>query len=373
MSNSILCVIFSLVVSFIVSWLIITMVTRLAYRKQIFDKPNRRKIHVVAVPRLAGVAFFPATLFAMLAVAVIARNVYPDYFGVKFTDTQWVNVHITIGVLSLAAAMVIYFVGIIDDLHGVRYRTKFVAQIIAGLCLCFSGLWINDLHGIMGLHEVSPWIGWPVTIFAIVFITNAINFIDGIDGLASGLCVMAMIYYIIVLLLTNSTQYAILAGAVLGALLPFLWINLMGTSEKRTKSFMGDTGSLFLGLIVATLGVVINWRLPESECAPNVLAVAFAPLILPCYDAVRVVIHRLRNHRNPFKADRNHIHHKFVALGFNQHQALVAVLVLAVFLSLITVYMSAWWGGNVALVLSMALWGLFNIWLTKIIKKQNKI
>ena len=249
-------------ISFLVTWFLIPRIISFAFKKQLFDCPDERKIHHGSVPRLGGVAFFPVTLFAITMVTVLSVLMWGEGDIDEITPLQHGGLNLTQhGVqltFGLCAALILYVFGIADDLKGVRYRNKFIAQIVAGALLCMSGLWLKDLHGIVGLHAISPWIGWPLTIFAIVFITNAINFIDGIDGLASSLCSIALIYFAVGFCVIEHFDYALLAITVLGALLPFLWYNVHGRAERHNKIFMGDTGSLFLGFLLGALGVAFN-------------------------------------------------------------------------------------------------------------------
>jgi UDP-N-acetylmuramyl pentapeptide phosphotransferase/UDP-N-acetylglucosamine-1-phosphate transferase len=145
--------------------------------------------------------------------------------------------------------------GITDDLIGVRYRQKFVIQI---LCACFfsiAELWINDLYGLLGIYAIPNWIGIPFTILTIVFITNAINLIDGIDGLASGLSSVALLVFGLLFIEKGLWMYSMLAFSTLGVLVPFFYYNVFGNAERARKIFMGDTGSLTLGYILSFLAI----------------------------------------------------------------------------------------------------------------------
>jgi len=159
----------------------------------------------------------------------------PEYVNRIIFYDDFLKDHAMRFVLWTASALIVYVTGVSDDLVGVRYRNKFVAQVAAGVLLCASGIWLKNLHGLFGLEEISPWLGWPLTIFAIVFITNAINFIDGLDGLASGVCGTALVYYAVVFSLLNRMGYTLMSLTVFGTLLPFVYQNVHGTVERRTK------------------------------------------------------------------------------------------------------------------------------------------
>lgn len=370
----------TLLVSVGISSIVIPNIIKFAFKKHLFDEHNERKIHTGAVPRLGGLAFFPVSLFTM-AIVVALIYLLANYahhtdgvFITHFVSTDWVS---DIGpsiLLSLCAVMILYATGIIDDLKGLRYREKFMTQIAAGILVCLSGIYIKDLHGIFFLHEIPVWAGWCITIFAIVFITNAINFIDGIDGLASSICSIALLYYAVSFAMFGRMGYAMLAISILGAVLPFLWYNVFGTAERHNKIFMGDTGSLFLGLVLAALGTVLNSLGDEMTGArvPNAFVFAFAPLAVPCYDVLRVVLHRVRNHRNAFKPDRNHFHHKLMDCGLGQHGALGVLLLVDAVMIVFALVSSMFIEVNIVLVVSLICWSLLSIYLSRVIKRRAK-
>lgn len=370
----------TLLVSVGISSIVIPNIIKFAFKKHLFDEHNERKIHTGAVPRLGGLAFFPVALFTMAIVValiyLLANYVHhtDGLFITHFASTGWIT---DIGpsiLLGLCAVMILYATGIIDDLKGLRYREKFMAQIAAGILVCLSGIYIKDLHGIFFLHEIPVWAGWCITIFAIVFITNAINFIDGIDGLASSICSIALLYYAVSFAMFGRMGYAMLAISIMGAVLPFLWYNVFGTAERHNKIFMGDTGSLFLGLVLAALGTVLNNFGDEmtGECVPNAFVFAFAPLAVPCYDVLRVVLHRVRNHRNAFKPDRNHFHHKLMDCGLGQHGALGVLLLVDAVMIVFTLVSSMFIEVNIVLVVSLICWSLLSIYLSRVIKRRAK-
>lgn len=171
----------SLVLSALLSWYLIPRILIVAYKKKLFDIPDERKVHNTPVPRLGGISFLPAlfiTLFILLAIR----------YRIGFTVLPTFVPYILPEFCALAAGLtLLYLVGVRDDLIGLRYRGKFLFQFVAASLFPLSGLWINDLYGLFGLHAIPYWAGIPFTILLTVFIVNAINLIDGIDGLASGL------------------------------------------------------------------------------------------------------------------------------------------------------------------------------------------
>ncbi|MDE5596161.1 MAG: undecaprenyl/decaprenyl-phosphate alpha-N-acetylglucosaminyl 1-phosphate transferase, partial [Muribaculaceae bacterium] len=269
--------------------------------------------------------------------------------------------------------LLLYLVGIADDLIGVRYRAKFIAQILCAIMLLSGGLWINDLHGALGIHHLSTWIGYPFTVLLVVFIINAINLIDGIDGLASGLSGVACFVYGITFYMTSQYLYAMLAFATLGVLMPFFYYNVFGDPSRRKKIFMGDTGSLTIGIILSILSIRMAMY-PLDECIwhANPLILGFAPLFVPCCDVVRVYLHRVRNGKNPFLPDKNHIHHKLLAIGMPQRLAMISILVSTFVIIVSNIVLSKYMNINLLIALDVAIWILGNIWLSRrAAKRQN--
>ena len=273
---------------------------------------------------------------------------------------------------GFSAMLLLYLVGIADGLIGVRYRAKFIAQVLCAVMLLTGGIWINDLHGTLGIHDIPSWVGYPLTVLAVVFIINAINLIDGIDGLASGLSGVACLVYGITFYMTSQYLYAMLAFATLGVLLPFFYYNVFGDASKRKKIFMGDTGSLTIGIVLAILSIRMAMY-PLDECIwhANPLVLGFAPLFVPCCDVVRVYLHRVRNGKNPFLPDKNHIHHKLLAIGMPQRAAMISILVSTFIVVVSNIVVSRYININLLLLADVILWIIGNIWLSRRAARRN--
>jgi len=290
-------------------------------RKRLYDIPNERKIHKNATPRLGGISFFPSMLTAFIIVLlftpIVEQNTLP------------VNIWSAVFLMGL---VVIYIIGIVDDLVGLKATSKFLVQIATACLLPFVGLYINNLYGLFGIHEIPYWIGVPLTVFIIVFIDNAINLIDGIDGLAAGLSLLALAGFLAYFMYHGVYvyTYSIIIAGMMGALTAFAYFNLFGKAERNTKIFMGDSGSLSLGFtlgFLATKCAVDNTYIWPTR--PEAIIVPLTLLFVPTADVVRVTLFRLRHHKSLFDADKNHIHHKLMRTGMNQHQALFCILALA--------------------------------------------
>lgn len=355
------------IISVLLGGLIIPKILLIAYRKQLFDEVDERKIHRGVVPRLGGIAFLPAMIFSLcLVVGVNMRVGMPNM--VNMLTPSMVPVF-----FLLCALMLMYLVGMADDLVGVRYSAKFLFQIIAGILIVLSGLWINNLYGFCGIHQWPSWLGCIATILLVIYVTNAINLIDGIDGLASGLSVIALVFYGYVFYVSGSFTSMLIAGAMIGALLPFFYFNVFGNADNHTKIFMGDTGALTVGLILSFMAIVV-FNIPQESLpyGENNFIMALAPIMLPCFDVVRVFFHRIRRGCNPFLPDKCHIHHKLLAIGMKQWQALIVILMTdAVFIGL-NLWLSSYIQPTWMLVGDIVLWTLLNLLLTKMIRRREQ-
>ena len=346
--------------------IIIPQILLIAFRKKLFDVPDARKIHTSAVPRLGGIAFNLVTIFSVFFVFGI------NIMGSNGIFMEQISTDALQFCFGFCALMLIYIVGIADDLIGVRYKAKFVVQTLAALFIVVSGLYINNFHGLFGLHEVNPFFGGFITVIAIVFITNAINLIDGVDGLASGLCIVAFAYYGVMFFCLGMFVYSLIAFAVLGTVIQFYYYNVFGKAEKQKKIFMGDTGSLTLGIFLCFLSLKLN-QVPDSHSfVSNAFVMAFAPLIVPCFDVIRVYIHRLRKHRSPFLPDKNHIHHKIMRCGVSQRVTMVSIIVFAVFIALANFEFANVLDINVLVIGDLVFYYIGHGILNKILAKKEK-
>ena len=287
-------------------------------RKRLYDIPNERKVHKNATPRMGGISFFPSMLIAFTAILMY----------VPITDKYNLSVNIWSAVFFIGL-LVIYLTGIVDDLVGLKAPTKFIVQIATGCLLPFCGLYINNLYGLFGIGEVPYYIGIPLTIFIMVLIDNAINLIDGIDGLAAGLSIIALMGFLAYFMQYHVFvhTYSILAAGMMGALIAFLYFNLFGKPERNTKIFMGDSGSLSLGFILGFLFIkCASENTTIWPTRPEALLVPLTLVFVPVADVIRVTCYRLLHHKPLFDADKNHIHHKLMKAGMSQHLTLVIIL-----------------------------------------------
>ena len=354
-------------ISLFLAGIIIPQILLIAFRKKLFDDIDKRKIHQGVVPRLGGIAFFPSILFSFSLVLGFSLK----YFGWETTEEFMVVVIPFF--FMICAVLLMFLVGIADDLLGVRYMAKFGVQIVASVLIVFSGVYIENFFGFLWVHEIPDWIGWISTSFMVVYVVNAINLIDGIDGLASGLSTVAFIFYTIIFFWGGEVAYSLLAAAGAGTLLPFFYYNVFGKANKQKKIFMGDTGALTTGMILifCALGMLHLGDVPVAvDYNPVILGIS--PLIIPLFDVVRVYIHRVVRHRNPFLPDKSHIHHKLLALGINQRIALTIIMLWSMFFIIINLVLSSVMNPTLIILVDVGIWMVVNFALTKTISLREQ-
>lgn len=357
---------FIFLLSLFLSLFLTRKVVKYAYKKRIFDLEDPRKIHHGNIPRVGGIAFVMAALVAI--VVCLALLMLFD-LGSFYVDVECCLPQSLAIILSI---FIVYFFGFVDDIKNLRYRTKFSYQILVGLMLCLTGFCFVNMRGVLGLAELPLLFGCVTTVFTLVLIINAFNFIDGVDGLASCVALLALIYYTVLFVMSKS-YLSLFTIVFIGALLPFIYHNLFGKESKSSKTFMGDTGSTVLGLVLFIFAI-LTMRMPthyECSVASNPFANAFVPLLLPCYDVVNIVLYRLSMGRNPFKADNNHFHHKLIKLGFSQHKVLIIELGIMIFITSFTIIATIYIDINIILFSSLFVWIMVNMILNKMINKKQ--
>lgn len=343
---------------------IIPRILVISHKKRLYDVPDARKVHTMPVPRLGGLSFFPVILMSMFLV-IGFRLYFWDM------DTSSLSFNMLYEYLFLFVGMtLLYLVGVCDDLVGVGYRYKFAVQIAAAFLLVLSGNWFDSFGGLFGIYSVPVWVGVPFTVFIVVYITNAINLIDGIDGLASGLCCIALSVLSVIFFLCGQYVYALLAICTLGILMPFWCYNVFGNANRGHKLFMGDAGSLTLGYVISFLIIHMSVTNEVSPTLSNpYMVIAFSTVLVPLLDVIRVVLHRLREHKNPFLPDKNHFHHKLLRTGMRVRVVMVTILGIAVsFIGL-----NAWlaWQMNITFLLgiNLILWSSLHLTINCFIAK----
>lgn len=353
-------------VSVFLGRIIIPNILIISLRKRLFDQPDGRKVHNRPIPRLGGVTFFPVIVFTFAVVTALRVMVNNISYEV-FTPTMACEFLFLIAGLTL-----LYIIGIADDLVGVRYRKKFLVQIISASLFPVAGLYINNFYDLFGINFIPAYIGYPLTVLLVVFITNAINLIDGIDGLASGLSMVALVIFGVIFMHYSLWNFAILAFICVGVIVPFFAYNVFGNADKGRKIFMGDTGSLTLGYIISFF--VIKYCMyvagEDMQAYGSPVVVAFSVLLVPCLDVVRVVLKRARMGHPLFMPDKNHIHHKFLDMGFTPRKALITIQLMSAAFCAFSFVAVRYMDNTLVFVIDVVVWTLLNIWFNKIINKR---
>lgn len=343
-------------ISLILGFVCIPLILAYCKKKQLYDIPNARKIHKTLIPRLGGICFMPSMLVSFILAVAILGFQYKGNIIVR----PW-------SIIFFVSLLIIYVTGFVDDFIGLSPKVKFIAQIVAAILLTGAGLYINDFYGFFGIHGIPAWVGIPLTVFVIVFICNAINLIDGIDGLAASLTEIALGGFFVIYYKIGLFIYCILIAGLMGVLLAYLYFNMFGSAEKGKKIFMGDSGSLTLGFVLAFLAVKLcmdNPRVMPTD--PLRMPYALTLLVVPIFDVARVIIHRLRTHRPIFKADKNHIHHKLMRYGLTMRQSLAVIVILALCFIVLNLFILRWTNFTIMFITDVIIYTLFNITLDKI-------
>lgn len=341
----------------------IPRILRYCKDRKLYDIPNQRKVHKNPIPRLGGISFLPSMLIATI-IALLAWSYTND--GKKIEISPW-TIYFALGLF------IIYAIGLIDDVFGVSAKKKFLVQIFVSSLPPIAWLYINNFYGFLGIEQVSFWVGAPLTVFILVFIMNAINLIDGIDGLSAGLSLIALGGFFYCFFSEGIWIYSILIAGLIGVLIPFLYYNVFGDAEKGQKIFMGDSGSLTIGYILGVLLVkfcMVNPHIAAYRKESIFLSITL--LIVPIFDVCRVIIVRLIHKQGIFRPDKNHIHHKLMRTGISQHQALISILALAMFFIGFNMLCLNILDTTLTILTDICIYSIFNIFILNYFIRKNK-
>jgi len=310
-------VLLSIVIAFTVTFLAIPVIITVAETKKLFDVPDERKVHITPVTPLGGLGIFAGFIFACLLTVHFEAASEFQYF--------------------IAASLVIFFLGLKDDILVISAIKKFIGQVLAAfMVIYYGGLQIKSMHGFLGMYQMPEMFSLLLTYFAVIVIINSFNLIDGVDGLAGSLGLIALSIFGIYFFVVDMPAYSILAFSMAASLLAFLIFNF-----QPAKIFMGDTGSLLIGLVSAILVIkFINTANTSDVTYPIAAApaIGFTILLIPLLDTLRVFGIRIFYRRSPFSPDRNHIHHILLDKGFS-HRAVTLILVSLNLLAISLVYL----------------------------------
>ena len=358
---------FGFFLSILFGMVIIPRILVISHKKRLYDIPDSRKVHTTPVPRLGGLSFFPVILMSMFLVIGFRLYTWSEDLSSLSFNMLYEYLFLFVGMTLL------YLVGVCDDLVGVGYRYKFAVQIAAAFLLVLSGNWFDSFGGLFGIYSVPVWVGVPFTVFIVVYITNAINLIDGIDGLASGLCCIALSVLSVIFFLRGQYVYALLAICTLGILMPFWCYNVFGNANRGHKLFMGDAGSLTLGYVISFLIIHMSVTNEVSPTLSNpYMVIAFSTVLVPLLDVIRVVLHRLREHKNPFLPDKNHFHHKLLRTGMRVRMVMVCIIAISAFFILLNSSLA--WRVDITYLffLNLFCWSILHVGLNGLIRRNRE-
>lgn len=342
----------SMAVALLIGWNIRIPVFKMAILKDFVDKPNQRSSHKGSVPNIGGIVVFLAFLCSFL---LFAR------FPIK-GEFQYI----------LLGAILIFLIGIYDDLLEISPRKKVKGEMLGVLVLLVGGgFYLTNLHGLFGIYELSPWIGLPLTFIGLVGLINAINLIDGIDGLCSGVALMDCLFFGIWFYCCGHIEYALLCGVLSTAIIPFFFINVFG---KRSKMFMGDSGALMVGFLLGVMAIKfcdidIN---TEDACSVNAaLGVVFSVLAIPVLDTLRLFASRWMRGKSPFSPDKRHFHHKLLTIYGGVHKKATFTLLFLNFMFIILGVVGRNWTNELLILIDIVLFSVIFYVIDRLAKRKK--
>lgn len=357
-----------LVVAFLLSvglnFYILPIIIHISHRKGLFDAPDgSRKAHAPSIPNLGGIGFY--IILSLVGLVMI------DTCGISHGLFQ---TQLTALPAMMAGLTVLFFIGMKDDLINISARKKLIAEIIAILILIIFGeLHLTSFQGMFQIGAIHFIPSVLITLFLGIVIINSFNLIDGIDGLASSIAMLASIAFGYLFYKAGDYEYAILAAIVLGANIPYYYYNVF---SSKNKIFMGDTGSLLLGFMMFVFVLRFNELNVANAYKEHIIAAptfSVAILIIPLFDTLRVFTIRILRGQSPFKADRRHIHHILIDLGFSHlHATLILTAINAGFI--ILAYFLNFLGNSNLLIIILTisiLLSLFAITLRRKVPKND--
>ena len=346
-----------LVASFILAILLslyaVPIVVKVAHSLRFMDNPNERSAAECPIPTLGGISIFLSFVFS--STLGLTGEIMPEF------------------VYIIIATLLMFFVGLKDDILTLSARKKLGAQLMAAAIIIFLGkMRFTDLHGFLGIEGIGIIPGIILTFFAVIGIINAFNLMDGIDGLCAGLSMLAAAVFGTWFFISGHFNYAILSFSLVGAIAGFFWYNVYGTENRI---FMGDTGSLVLGTIMSVLVIQFNeFNIDQTQpfAISSSPAVSFGILIYPLVDTLRVFIIRILNFKSPFLADKNHLHHRLLTLGLSHKKATYTIMVMN-FLFIVAVFALKNFGILNVMLFNLIIGGLLFMIPAYLIQKRDLI
>jgi UDP-GlcNAc:undecaprenyl-phosphate/decaprenyl-phosphate GlcNAc-1-phosphate transferase len=322
-------IILAFITAFFITYFAIPSVIHISKVKHLMDKPGERSSHTTAIPTLGGFGIFAGLICSVL---------YWTPFSV-FSGLQYI----------LCSIIIVALVGVKDDMVPLSPRNKLLGQVVAATILAVKAdVRLTNFHGIFGIYEIQYWFSVVFSVFTIIVINNAFNLIDGINGLAGSISCVVCVTFGYWFFSVDQIALAVVSAALAGATVGFLKYNF-----TPARIFMGDTGSLIIGLVASILAIKfieLNLTLPKELAVRSVPAVAVGIMIIPLFDTIRVFARRILSGKSPFSPDKTHIHHILLDLGFS-HMRGTTTLVLVNIIYVIFVFKMQWLGSLELLLL----------------------
>lgn len=340
-----------LIIAFTITYLAIPIIVKAAVNKGLFAETNSRSTHNSPTPVLGGVGVFAGFILSTTVVAGAYFNFELSYL--------------------ITGLLLVFIVGVKDDLLGGTPHKKLIGQTLAILIICIlANIRISNLHGFIGIAGI-PYL-WSIilTILFMLVIINGFNLIDGIDGLASGIGILVSLILGCWFFITGNIACTVMCSALIGGLISFFKYNVF---SRANKIFLGDTGSHIIGLVLGVLVVRFLQLEPNSEGFAEIdpaIAFSVSLFILPLFDTTRVFLIRIAQGKSPFEADRQHIHHRMLELGFSHLKSTIILLIVNL-VFIITCYLLQDLGNVVLISLQLIVASLLSFWLVNLVKEKN--
>lgn len=344
--------IFIVALSLVITSFAIPSILHVARFRHLYDDLGHfRKEHDHGIPRLGGVAIFVGFTITSLLFCMTDKSLPINYL--------------------LTACIMLFAMGIKDDLSGVNSNTKFIIQfVVCAILVMLGNIRLTGMYGVFGIYEMPYMVSVALSILIILLIVNAFNLVDGIDGLAATTGIIANGAFAILFIYVKQYELAAVSFAMAGSILGFLRFNL-----TPAKIFMGDTGSLLIGLISAVMALkfiqvnmLVPNKMPSIYAAP---ALTVAILIGPIFDTIRVFVIRIANGGSPFVADRNHIHHRMLKLGLT-HLQTTLILTAANVAAILMVLLLKGYGNTVLILIIIGMSLTFNWVITFFLRSKQR-
>lgn len=346
-------IVLAFITSFLLTFFAIPSIISVARKKELVDEPGDRRAHSVSTPSLGGIAIFAGTIFSIILWTPFR------YFG----DLQYI----------LCACIIIFLIGAKDDIDPIAANRKILGQVFAAsILIFFSKLRITSFYGIFGISELPILMSIAITLFIIILIINAFNLIDGINGLSGSIGILMAVTFGTWFYMVERIELASISFALAGSVIAFLYYNI-----TPAKIFMGDTGSLLLGLVASILSISFIEHHQFIQDTPyahfaveSPPAIAVGILILPLFDTLRVFITRMLKGNSPFKPDRNHIHHLLLDLGYSHMQSTAILIMVNIgFIFIVLKFQSL---GSTILMFSLLTMAAIMVALVQVARSRKK-